>query len=249
MADAVVGTFSPIEPKMTQIMSAATPQFLKPAAQAVANYDFYRDKPKVPGRLQDLPPEMQTLPYTSGTAKQIAAKFGASPIKTEEFIKDSLGGMGSQMLNWSDRALAATGNIPKDEVGGNGTLESIAARFTKAQGGEIEHKEYQARTGIEQAAMRQAVARAKETAYFDRIKGNEELAARYLDAVALRAKAIVVEATTTPRYKRMEADQKLEELKRIAPMIDRKSTSAAITKPITTPIVPPSQAERFQLPQ
>ncbi len=250
MADALVGTVSPIEPTWTQFFSTITPQIIKPTLQAKMNYDLFRDKPKIPlGPLQTLPPEMQVQPYTSGTAKLVGEKLGVSPILAEEWMKDTIGGTGSQVLNISDRILAATGKIPKEDIGGRDTLSAIMDRFRKVQGFETEHKAYAARDAMEMQTMRQAVDRAKQTPYFDRIKGNEDLAARYLDAVALRAKSIVVEATTTPRYKRMEADQKLEELKRLAPMIDRKSTSAAITKPITTPIVPPSQVDRYQLPQ
>jgi hypothetical protein len=140
---ATVGTVSPIDPDPRKALSTVIPQAIKPTAQAAANYDFFRGAPKVPPHLQDKPAAAQTLPYTSGTAKLIGGKIGTSPIKTEEFIKDTVGGIGNQLLHASDRVLGNAGVISKEDVrGGQSTMDAITARFSRARGGETDSREF-----------------------------------------------------------------------------------------------------------
>jgi hypothetical protein len=143
MVRAAVGTVSPIDPDSNKAISQLIPQAVKPTAQAAANYDFFRESPRVPPHLQEKPAEMQTLPYTSGTSKAIGRATGKSPVLVEGFINDTLGGIGPQALHASDKALGAVGAIPKDDVrGGQSTMESVAARFGKARGGATDEREY-----------------------------------------------------------------------------------------------------------
>jgi len=143
IADAAIGTVSPIEPTKRSILSNLTLQAIKPTVQAAANYDFFRDRPKVSPALQGRPPSMQVYPFTSGTARKIAEPLGVSPIKVEEFLKDTFGGVASQALNISDRALSAAGVIPKEQIGGRDPLRAIAARFSRARGGRLEKGEFE----------------------------------------------------------------------------------------------------------
>jgi hypothetical protein len=196
----------------------------------VANYDFFRGRPKVPGKLQDQPKDMQVQPYTSGTARKIAGALGASPIKTEEFIKDTLGGIGSQVLNVSDRALAAAGAIPKEQIGGTSTAEAVTARFNTARGGELENREYAKRKEIEEAAITRAVEQAKRTPFYARLD-SEEKRQRHLQTVANRARYQVSKVTDAPRYKRLEPDQRIAELERAAERIARMGVPARVTRP------------------
>lgn len=85
--------------------------------------------------MKDLSPELQVKPYTSGTARKIGKTIKASPIKVEEFIRGTFGGVGSQALNLMDRALAGMDIIPKSQVGGQNVVEGVTARFSKAYGG------------------------------------------------------------------------------------------------------------------
>ena len=91
--------------------------------------------------MQDLPPEQQVKDDTSGTARIAANALGVSPIKTEQFVNDTLGGIGPQILNASDRALAATGVIGEDEIGGRSLPESVARRFNSAAGNAMESEQ------------------------------------------------------------------------------------------------------------
>jgi hypothetical protein len=247
VAHATIGSVSPIEPNVRSIGSTLVPQALKPTVQAVANYDFFRGQPKVPGRLQDLPPELQTTSYTSGTAKKIAGAFGVSPIKTEGFIKDTLGGVGSQVLNASDRALYRAGKIPASDIGGTSTVEAVGARFSKARGGELDNKEFELKKSIELDTERRAVAEARKTPYFMRLSGNEEMANRYLASVAARARNQVQQLTLSPRYRKMEADQKIAELQKLKARLAGGAPPTRLYRPIPTPIVPPSRRSRYDL--
>jgi hypothetical protein len=152
IANAVVGSVSPIEPTKRSILSNLVPQAVKPTVQATANYDFFRDRPKVSPGLQHLTPSMQVYPYTSETARKIGERIGVSPIIVEEFVKDTLGGVGSQLLNLSDRVLAAKGVIPEEQIGGQDPLRGIAARYGEARGGATEHREFERLRKFEQEA-------------------------------------------------------------------------------------------------
>jgi hypothetical protein len=246
IANAAIGSVSPIEPTPNSVMSTVIPQIGKPTVQAATNKDFFRDKPKVPERLQHLPPEMQVLPYTSGTAEKIGNALGISPILTEEFIKDTFGGGGPPILNASDRLLAAAGQIPADKIGGTDVVTAITERFGKARGGELAAREFKARTDLEQKLIREAVDRAKDTAFYATISSNKEMTQRYLDTVATRAKALITEITGSDKYKRMEAPEQLEELNRVAPTLLLRATSSSITETIPRPVVPPSEDGRYQ---
>lgn len=150
---AFAGTVSPIDLSKNAIASSLIPQAIKPAAEVRSNYNFFTERPIVPEYMKELSPELQVQPYTSGTARKIGGALGASPLKTEAFIKGTLGSVGSQALNVSDRALATAGLIPKDQIGGQDVFKAIGARFMKARGGETELKES---SGINQALREQA---------------------------------------------------------------------------------------------
>ena len=160
IAKALLGTVSPIEPTKGSVLSTLTPQAVKPTLEAATNRNLFTGFPQVNQSLSRLSPELQVKDYTSGTARQIAAKLNVSPIKVEEFIKGTFGGVGSQALNAVDNALAAMGVIPKDQIGGQKILDAVAARFNKARGGEIENKAFEEEARIEQL-HNDEIARAK----------------------------------------------------------------------------------------
>lgn len=122
------------------ILSTMTPQAIKPSIESFANKNFFTGYPIVPDSMEGLSPELQVRDNTSGSARKIGSVLNMSPIKVEEFIRATAGGVGAQSLNLVDRVLAGAGVIPKEQVGGQAILESIAGRFTKARGGESEQK-------------------------------------------------------------------------------------------------------------
>lgn len=158
VAQSLLGSVLPFEPTGKGIASFAMPQVGKAPFQAVANYDFFRDGPKVPRRLQDLPVEQQVLPNTSGTMEKVAGTLGVSPIKTEEFFKDMIGGSSDALLNTIDTAAAWAGVIPQEKIGGRSVGSTIASRFAEARGGEQSQREYDAIDKIRDKAVNQAIA-------------------------------------------------------------------------------------------
>lgn len=135
IASALIGTISPVNPTGGSVLSTITPQAIKPTLEGVTNKNFFTGIPEVPSSLSKLSPELQAKPYTSGTARQIGGILKLSPIKIEEFIKGTVGGIGSQILHISDMALAGLDIIPKDQIGGQSVAKAILARFSKARGG------------------------------------------------------------------------------------------------------------------
>lgn len=125
------------------VLSALTPQIIKPSVEAYANKNLFTGFPIVPESMKNLPPELQVKPKTSGSARIIGGSLDVSPIKVEEFIRASAGNFGQQILNGIDRALAGLDVIPKEQVGGKSITEGIIGRFGKARGGETEQKSIQ----------------------------------------------------------------------------------------------------------
>ncbi len=139
IAQSLFGTFSPIGSTKNEVISTVTPQALKPTLQGFTNTNFFTGLPIVPDSKKGLSPENQVQPYTSGTARVIGKAGNWSPIQVEEFIKGTLGGVGSQVLNVSDRALAGLDIIPKDQIGGQNLVDAVLARFDKARGGALDN--------------------------------------------------------------------------------------------------------------
>lgn len=140
MINDIVKSFSPVGTDFNSIMSTLLPQAIKPAVQSVANYNFFTEQPLVSPSLSRLSPELQYKDTTSGTAKKIGQTLGFSPIKVEEFMKDTFGRLGSYALNASDKVLAGINVIPEEEIGGMSLFEDITRRFSKASGGELDRK-------------------------------------------------------------------------------------------------------------
>lgn len=119
-------------------VSSFTPQAVKPFIEAQTNTNLFTGRNIVPEYQKNLPPEEQVSRYTSGTARGVGKVFNVSPRQVENAVGTSLGGLGRQILNTSDRVLAATGAIPPEQVGGQAIERSISNRFTSAAGGKQE---------------------------------------------------------------------------------------------------------------
>lgn len=139
IVSAFTGTLSPVGDSKNELISSALPQAFKPTIEARANMSFYTGTPQVPQSLAKLSPELQTKKNTSGTARKVGGALNASPIKVEQFVKGTFGGVGSQVLNAIDRVLAGVNVIPDDQIGGQDLSKAIVTRFNQARGGEIDN--------------------------------------------------------------------------------------------------------------
>ena len=141
MASALVGTVSPVDPTTKSIVSTLTPPQMLPTLEGMANYNYFTERPLINPFMTNLPPEKQVYPWTSGQARLIGKGLGKSPVKVEEFEKETLGGAGSQIIHYLDTILNKINVIPENQIGGQGTLEAITSRFNKARGGRIKRKQ------------------------------------------------------------------------------------------------------------
>lgn len=139
-AQALIGTVSPIAPTKGSILSTLTPQALKPTIEAATNRSLFTGYPQVPASLEKLSPENQIKKTTSQFAIFMGKKLGVSPIKIDEFVKGTFGGVGSQI------------------TGQQNVIEAVYARFGKAQGGASENKEV---SDIQKSLQRQADTRSE----------------------------------------------------------------------------------------
>jgi len=153
IAMAFLGTVSPIEPTTGSAFSTLVPQAIKPSIEAYTNKNLFTGYPQVPKSMEKLSPEMQIKETTSGTAIQIAKLLKQSPIKVEEWIKGTFGGVASQTLHASDVALAGLDIIPRSQVQGQEIIKAILFRITKARGGEMDNK---LSTDLEKILLNQA---------------------------------------------------------------------------------------------
>lgn len=127
----------------SSIASTLLPQAVKPTIEAITNKDMFTGNSIVSKKYEGLSKELQVKPNTSGTARIIGGKLGTSPIKTENFVKGTFGEVGLNLLNLTDRGLAKAGVVPQDQTGGRSFMESLKRRFTEAQGGQLENKDYE----------------------------------------------------------------------------------------------------------
>jgi len=174
VATKLVGAVSPVEPTVNGMAAGLTPQIVKPGVQAYTNKDFFRGSPKLPRRLENLPPEQQVMPNTSGTIRKAASAAGISPVMAEEFIKDTIGGAAPELINAVDSAAASMGAIPQDEVGGQNVAQSITARFEEARGGEVDQRIYDALAALREKAVNQAVGKLKQDPNYIAIKDKNQ---------------------------------------------------------------------------
>lgn len=117
-----------------QVANQVIPQGLKAPIEALTNQNLFTGNPIVPDSKKSLDAADQYGNNTTGTAKTIGRKTGISPYQIDNFIKTSFGGAGQNAVNATDQALAKLGVIPQSDVKGKTIPNSIASRFTSAQG-------------------------------------------------------------------------------------------------------------------
>lgn len=115
-----------------KFLSSVTPQILKPTAEAISNHNFFTGEQIVSDSKLKLPVEEQKNTQYSQLTSHIAGIFNTSPLKVDQWIKQTFGEVGTNTVNSVDRLSGA----PKEAVGGRSLPESIKRRFTDIPGGE-----------------------------------------------------------------------------------------------------------------
>jgi len=110
VASQLSGTFPPIAVAGYELASGK--KLNTPAATAASMFlpiEGRTSPTVVPRRLENLPPEQQYTSKTNQLSRQWGQLWGVSPIKTENFIKTFLPGIGQDALAIMDEILYATG--------------------------------------------------------------------------------------------------------------------------------------------
>lgn len=124
-----------------QLVSGLIPAAVKPFVQQAANKNFFTGKPIVPDYIQQattatgepVPESQKAYAYTSATAKFLGNVSGKSPIRIEQFFKDTFGKVAQYGANASDNVAASLGLIKPDQIGGTSIKKDISRRFFEAQ--------------------------------------------------------------------------------------------------------------------
>lgn len=140
---AATTSVNPSDPR--GLLNQVTPQILKTPVEVATNTNLFTGNQIVPQNLKDLPPEFQAKSTTSETARRAGELTGTSPLQIDNAIKTNLGGLGSQIVNASDRLLGAA------KPGGESAVANLERRFSQAAGGVNENKAY------EEEAKRKAI--------------------------------------------------------------------------------------------
>lgn len=122
--------------------SSLVPKFIQPPLENYTNKRFFAGTPVVPASLSRLSPKLQTRPNTSGILQKAGEAMNVSPLQLENLVSGYLGGAGAVGLHYADKAAAAAGVIPPEQVSGRGVVEDVTRRYQKARGGKLLEQDY-----------------------------------------------------------------------------------------------------------
>ena len=128
----ILGFGSPLGDNTKSAISTITPQAIKPAVETTLNRNLFTGRDIVPYFLKNKPTNEQAYSNTSGTARLIGGATNTSPLNIEHLLKGYTGELGLQGLNAVDNALAKTGLIPKEQIGGRSVPRGFTRRFSEA---------------------------------------------------------------------------------------------------------------------
>lgn len=145
----ISGGLTPV-PLGQEALSTVTPPLLRAGLQSAANYDFFRQAPIVPQNLQGVTPSEQFRENTPEIYKQFGKLTGTSPLKAENFVQTTTGGLGSQV------GQLLSGN-PKAA-----TVDQIKNRFVNIKQGEQTNKFYEETNKLKQESMSNSLQKSRE---------------------------------------------------------------------------------------
>jgi hypothetical protein len=207
-------TFTPIDfSDPNKFLSSVTPQILKPTAEAITNKNFFTGEDIVPDYMKDQMPQDQKYEHYSQLTSHIAGMFNTSPLKVDQWIRQTFGEVGTNAINTIDRVSGA----PDEAVGGRSLGESITRRFYGAPGGADTDAFYKAYNPAQSARTR-ASKRVTELVKEGKIQEAKRKAEEYNSTVQDRFDSFFKEYGDSPNYD-PEWNQRIEEL--LIPINDR----------------------------
>jgi len=88
----VIGSGGTIKEVISRTVGSNLPQAIKPIAEDVANYSFFRGKQIVPSYLAKKPPALQTYPWTPQLYQKIGRILKVSPLRVKNMMEGYLAG-------------------------------------------------------------------------------------------------------------------------------------------------------------
>ena len=207
-------TFTPIDfSDPNKFLSSVTPQILKPTAEAITNKNFFTGEDIVPDYLKDQEPQDQKYEHYSQLTSHIAGMFNTSPLKVDQWIRQTFGEVGTNAINSVDRLSGA----PEEAIGGRSLPESISRRFVGAPGGADTDAFYEAYNPAQSARTR-ASKTVTELVKEGKIQEAKRRAQEYNDTVNDRFDGFFKQYGDSPNYD-PKWNERIEEL--LIPINDR----------------------------
>lgn len=112
-------------------LSDVVPQFTKPVVEAMSNHSFFTGEAIVPDYLKDKDPSEQVFKGTSQTYRDIASKFGISPLIAKNIITGYTSSVGEQGVSLFDKLRKAGGqDVATDN---RDTVSQLKGKFYEAK--------------------------------------------------------------------------------------------------------------------
>lgn len=207
---------------LKNIFNVASPGIIPTAAlpllENTTNYDFFRDRPIIGQSIQNLPPEMQSLNYTSESAKLVGRFIKYSPAKIENVVTGYSGGLGGHLLDIADKTLIKFGIVspppePESVLSDIPVLKAFIAREPMGSGSEsvnnffeILEKSRQSKNGLKKL-IEQGVSESEQIKY---IQSHKELvynkgfekASRAMTEIFKKRNVVIQSVQLNPKQKK-----------------------------------------------
>lgn len=189
-----------------KFLSSVTPQALKPTAEAILNKNFFTGEDIVKDNMKDLPADQQKYKNYSKLTSAIAQQFNTSPLRVDQWIKDTFGEVGTNAVNTVDRLSGA----PEEAIGGRSLEESVTRRFYGAPGGEDTNAFYKAYNPAS-AARKAASKQVTELVQAGEIKRAKRVADEFNASIPGHFQGFWTQHKNSPTYSK-DWDEQVDKL-------------------------------------
>lgn len=196
-----------------KFLSSATPQVMKPTAEAILNRNFFQESDIVPESMADLDPSDQKYENYSQLTTHIAGLFNTSPLKVDHWIRQTFGEVGTNAQHYADRLSGA----PEEAIGGRSLPESVSRRFSSPSGG-ADTTAFWDSYGTASSARKRTSSQVTSLVKAGRINEARRKAQEYNETISDRFSSFMNKYQDSPNYD-PEWDERINSLR--IPTTDR----------------------------